>query len=133
MIKKNRTNTRRYGGAELGIKKAASPAHLKNRADEQTESDTHRKPGQALGKKKQDDKACGEIGTARPGCLDSQDTFYVGTLKSVGRILSAAHPTRVGRTRLDAGYLPAQGGKRRTFCLTVKINEQYCIVKYSKV
>ena len=40
----------------------------------------------ALEKKKDDDLACGEIETAHPGYLGSQDTFYVGTLKGVGRI-----------------------------------------------
>jgi transposase InsO family protein len=40
----------------------------------------------ALEKKRQDDEACGEIETAHPGYLGSQDTFYVGTLKGVGRI-----------------------------------------------
>ena len=30
--------------------------------------------------------ACGEIETAHPGYLGSQDTFYVGTLKGVGRV-----------------------------------------------
>lgn len=40
----------------------------------------------ALEKKKQDDQAAGEIETAHPGYLGSQDTFYVGTLKGVGRI-----------------------------------------------
>lgn len=40
----------------------------------------------ALEKKKYDDEACGEIETAHPGYLGSQDTFYVGTLKGVGRI-----------------------------------------------
>lgn len=30
--------------------------------------------------------ACGEIDTAHPGHLGSQDTFYVGTLKGVGRV-----------------------------------------------
>ena len=46
-----------------------------------TESQIH-----VLEKKKQDDEACGEIETAHPGYLGSQDTFYVGTLKGVGRI-----------------------------------------------
>ena len=41
---------------------------------------------QALEKKKTVDEACGEIETAHPGYLGSQDTFYVGTLKGVGRI-----------------------------------------------
>ena len=40
----------------------------------------------ALEKKKDSDLACGEIETAHPGYLGSQDTFYVGTLKGVGRI-----------------------------------------------
>ena len=37
-------------------------------------------------KKKHDDEVCGEIETAHPGYLGSQDTFYVGNLKGVGRI-----------------------------------------------
>ena len=40
----------------------------------------------ALERKKHDDVACGEIETAHPGYLGSQDTFYVGNLKGVGRI-----------------------------------------------
>lgn len=40
----------------------------------------------ALEKKAQDDEACGEIETAHPGYLGSQDTFYVGNLKGMGRI-----------------------------------------------
>lgn len=40
----------------------------------------------ALEKKKDDDIAFGEIETAHPGYLGSQDTFYVGCLKGVGRI-----------------------------------------------
>ncbi|HIF3107414.1 TPA: IS481 family transposase [Salmonella enterica] len=40
----------------------------------------------ALEKKVHDDEACGEIETAHPGYLGSQDTFYVGNLKGVGRI-----------------------------------------------
>lgn len=41
---------------------------------------------QALERKKEDDIASGEIDTAHPGYLGSQDTFYVGNLKGVGRI-----------------------------------------------
>ena len=41
---------------------------------------------QALEKKKLDAEAWGEIDTAHPGYLGSQDTFYVGTLKGVGRV-----------------------------------------------
>jgi transposase InsO family protein len=40
----------------------------------------------ALEKKKHDDEACGEIETHHPGYLGSQDTFYVGNMKGVGRI-----------------------------------------------
>ena len=40
----------------------------------------------ALEKKREDDIACGEIETAHPGYLGSQDTFYVGAMKGVGRI-----------------------------------------------
>jgi transposase InsO family protein len=40
----------------------------------------------ALERKQEDDVACGEIETAHPGYLGSQDTFYVGTMKGVGRI-----------------------------------------------
>jgi transposase InsO family protein len=40
----------------------------------------------ALEQKKQDDMECGEIETVHPGYLGSQDTFYVGNMKGVGRI-----------------------------------------------
>lgn len=40
----------------------------------------------ALERKKADDEVSGEIETAHPGYLGSQDTFYVGNLKGVGRI-----------------------------------------------
>ncbi len=40
----------------------------------------------AMEKKKEDDQVCGEIETVHPGYLGSQDTFYVGHLKGVGRI-----------------------------------------------
>lgn len=41
---------------------------------------------QALERKKLDDEASGEIETVHPGYLGSQDTFYVGNLKGVGRV-----------------------------------------------
>ena len=40
----------------------------------------------ALERKKEQDRAIGEMETAHPGYLGSQDTFYVGTIKGVGRI-----------------------------------------------
>ena len=41
---------------------------------------------QALERKKHDDVVAGEIETAHPGYLGSQDTYYVVNLKGVGRI-----------------------------------------------
>ena len=41
---------------------------------------------QALERKKHDDEVHGEIESHHPGYLGSQDTFYVGTIKGVGRI-----------------------------------------------
>jgi hypothetical protein len=40
----------------------------------------------ALEKAKQEKEAHGEIETAHPGYLGAQDTYYVGTIKSIGRI-----------------------------------------------
>jgi hypothetical protein len=40
----------------------------------------------ALEKKKHEDEISGEIKTAHLNYLGSQDTFYVGNLKSVGRV-----------------------------------------------
>jgi transposase len=41
---------------------------------------------QALERAKQEQEAHGEIETHHPGYLGAQDTFYVGTIKGVGRI-----------------------------------------------
>jgi transposase InsO family protein len=40
----------------------------------------------ALERKRDEQMECGEIETAHPGYLGSQDTFYVGNMKGVGRI-----------------------------------------------
>jgi hypothetical protein len=40
----------------------------------------------ALESKREEQLECGEIETAHPGYLGSQETFYVGNLKGVGRI-----------------------------------------------
>lgn len=40
----------------------------------------------ALEKAKEEKQACGEIETYHPGYLGSQDTYYVGSIKGVGRI-----------------------------------------------
>jgi transposase InsO family protein len=41
---------------------------------------------QAMEKAKQEKEAHGEIETAHPGYLGAQDTYYVGTIKAIGRI-----------------------------------------------
>jgi len=46
---------------------------------------------QALERKKIDQEEHGEIDTAHPGYLGSQDTFYVGTLKGVGRVYQQSY------------------------------------------
>jgi transposase InsO family protein len=64
---------------------------------------------QALEKKKLDDEACGEIDTAHPGYLGSQDTFYVGTLKGVGRIYQQTYVdtyTKVAQCKLYTTKTP---------------------------
>ena len=40
----------------------------------------------ALERAKEEKTACGEIETEHPGYLGAQDTYYVGTIKSIGRI-----------------------------------------------
>jgi len=40
----------------------------------------------AMEKAQQEKEAHGEIETAHPGYLGAQDTYYVGTIKSMGRI-----------------------------------------------
>lgn len=40
----------------------------------------------ALEKAKEEKKATGEIETHHPGYLGAQDTYYVGTIKGVGRV-----------------------------------------------
>jgi len=40
----------------------------------------------AMERKKHDDEACGVINTAYPSFLVSQDTYFVGTFKGIGRV-----------------------------------------------
>jgi len=42
----------------------------------------------ALERKREEQMECGEIETAHPGYLGSQDTFYVGNTKGVGGSIS---------------------------------------------
>jgi len=52
---------------------------------------------QALEKKKLDDEAWSEIDTAHPGYLGFQDSFYVATLKGVGRVSTSIPTPRPAR------------------------------------
>ena len=91
-------------GVEALIDKKRRKPNLKNRLEETTEAQV-----QALEKKKQDDLASGEIETAHPGYLGSQDTFYVGTLKGVGRIYQQSFVdaySRVGFAKLYSTKTP---------------------------
>ena len=63
----------------------------------------------ALEKQKQDAIVHGEIETAHPGYLGSQDTFYVGTLKGVGRIYQQTYVdtySRVAHCKLYTSKTP---------------------------
>ena len=62
----------------------------------------------ALEKKHQDDEVCGEIETAHP-YLGSQDTFYVGNLKGVGRIYQQTYVdtySKVAHCKLYTNKVP---------------------------
>lgn len=63
----------------------------------------------ALEKKALDDEACGEIETAHPGYLGSQDTFYVGNLKGVGRIYCQQRLKKVGLPQLGWNPFKPEG------------------------
>lgn len=62
----------------------------------------------ALERKKLDDEVSGEIETHHPGYLGSQDTFYVGNLKGVGRIVITSDKRHLRALPQDylAGVLP---------------------------
>jgi transposase InsO family protein len=71
----------RHGLQTFKLRLAALEKHVAQTGEVLTEQQVA-----ALERKKQDDVACGEIESAHPGYLGCQDTFYVGTLKGVGRI-----------------------------------------------
>ena len=71
----------RHGLASFKQRLAALERHIAEMGPVLTEAQVA-----ALEKKREEDVACGEIETAHPGYLGSQDTFYVGTIKGVGRI-----------------------------------------------
>ncbi len=70
---------------------------------------------QALEKKQEDDVAQGEIETAHPGYLGSQDTFYVGTLKGVGKFTNKPSSTPIpsGQQR---SCIPPKPQSHRLIC-----------------
>jgi transposase InsO family protein len=71
----------RHGQESFKRRLAALEKHVAETGVVLTESQI-----QALERKQDDDVAHGEIETEHPGYLGSQDTFYVGTIKGVGRI-----------------------------------------------
>lgn len=63
----------------------------------------------ALEKKRDDDIACGEVETAHPGYLGSQDTFYARTMKGISRIYQQTFVdtySKVAITNLDKTETP---------------------------
>jgi hypothetical protein len=52
----------------------------------------------ALERKKEEDQAKGEIETFHPGYLGAQDTYYVGTVKGVGRIYQQTYIDTYSKT-----------------------------------
>lgn len=62
----------------------------------------------ALEKAKQEKEAYGEIETEHPGYLGSQDTFYVGTIKGVGRIYQQTFVDTYTRVAFAKLYLQKQ-------------------------
>lgn len=68
----------------------------------------------ALEKKREDDLACGEIETAHPGYLGSQNTFYVGTMKGVGRIYQQTFVDTYSKVRSPSCTPPRRRSPRRT-------------------
>jgi transposase InsO family protein len=59
---------------------------------------------QGLEKARQEQEACGEIETAHPGYLGAQDTYYVGTIKSIGRIYQQTFMDTYSRVALVKLY-----------------------------
>jgi hypothetical protein len=57
----------------------------------------------------------GEIETAHPGYLGSQDTFYVGTLKGVWRIYQQTFVDTYSKVALQSSTAPRRQSPRLIF------------------
>ena len=72
----------------------------------------------ALEKAKQDKEAHGEIETEHPGYLGSQDTYYVGNLKGVGRIYQQTFIDTYSKLRSRSSTIERTPSPRPT-CSTI--------------
>jgi len=76
----------------------------------------------ALEKKRYDDEVHGEIETAHLGYLESQDAFYVGYLKGVGRVYQQTFMdtySKVACAKLYTSKLPILG-------ILTDLGAEYC-------
>lgn len=125
------------GGVEALFEHTRRKPNLANREDQATEQGTIMTEAQvqALEKKQLDDETYGEIETAHPGYLGSQDTFYVGSLREPrlkrfcrrgkgGSLSPLAQVFRDGVTP-DFKLLQAELGARHTFREAARILETF--------
>lgn len=75
----------------------------------------------ALERAKQQKEAHGEIETEHPGYLGSQDTFYVGTLKGVGRVYQQTFIDTYSRVAFAKLYL-----QRHAITAADLLNDRVC-------
>ena len=72
----------------------------------------------AMERAREEKEAHGEIETAHPGYLGAQDTYYVGTIKSVGRIYQQTfldtNTSCTWRSRISTTAAPRGGTRRPT-------------------
>jgi hypothetical protein len=60
---------------------------------------------QALEKQKDNKEAFGEIETQHPGYLGSQDTYYVGNFKGIGKVYQQTFVDTYSRVADAKGYV----------------------------
>jgi hypothetical protein len=90
---------------------------------------------QAMEKAKEQREAHGEIETHHPGYLGAQDTYYVGTIKGIGRISIAMHWLLLicstiacylgSKNKMCGCYASSQTGARNTAALFRTTNISY--------